>query len=145
MPWLGPGFIYCIHEDAEQVLRRELARLNFSVFALAGREVRDANSLHSELARTFSFPDYYGRNWDAFNDCFDDPALPRRSALLWTHAEQLAQADLKAFAEAVAVFREAADALSRDGRQFELMLLGTGPGFRRPAEPVDPAWRRLPL
>lgn len=27
---------------------------------------------HTDLARMFDFPDYYGRNWDAFNDCLRD-------------------------------------------------------------------------
>ena len=28
--------------------------------------------LHDRLASTFSFPDYYGRNWDAFDECIAD-------------------------------------------------------------------------
>jgi hypothetical protein len=52
--------------------------------------------------------------------------------------------DLKAFAEAIAVLTQAADAVGRDARQFQLFLLGTGNGFRRPTDPVDPSWRQLP-
>ena len=29
----------------------------------------DVKQLHELLAVGFSFPDYYGRNWDAFRDC----------------------------------------------------------------------------
>lgn len=32
--------------------------------------------LHAELARAFFFPDYYGRNWDAFDECIDDIEQP---------------------------------------------------------------------
>ena len=30
-----------------------------------------------ELARAFSFPDYFGRNWDAVNDCLADVRASR--------------------------------------------------------------------
>jgi RNAse (barnase) inhibitor barstar len=145
MPWLGRGFVHCVHADVEQVLRQQLAGLGFTVFTIAGERIDDAQSLHVELARTFGFPDYYGANWDAFNDCFDDPELPHRSALLWRGVERLAASDLKAFAEAVVVLSEAAESVERDARQVALFLLGTGNGFRRPGDPVDPAWRRLPV
>ncbi|MBQ8163782.1 MAG: barstar family protein [Clostridia bacterium] len=31
--------------------------------------------IHTILAREFDFPDYYGRNWDAFWDCITDLIL----------------------------------------------------------------------
>ena len=36
-------------------------------------EVRTALALHELLARQLRFPDYYGKNWDAFDECFGDP------------------------------------------------------------------------
>jgi RNAse (barnase) inhibitor barstar len=125
----------------ENELRDELTRLDFALFEIDGRGVDTGARLHEELARAFNFPGYYGRNWDAFNDCFDDPPLPLRSAILWQDAQRLAGADLKAFAEAITVLRSATDELSAAGRQLELFLLGTGQGFRRPTDPPEPGWR----
>ena len=34
--------------------------------------------LHSLLARALEFPDYYGHNWDAFDECIRDVSLPAR-------------------------------------------------------------------
>lgn len=34
---------------------------------LAG--IATSAKLHSRLASTFGFPDHYGRNWDAFDEC----------------------------------------------------------------------------
>ena len=36
-----------------------------------------ARSLHEMLAAAFQFPSYYGKNWDAFNDCINDPEQSR--------------------------------------------------------------------
>jgi RNAse (barnase) inhibitor barstar len=98
---------------------------------------------HSAIAETFGFPDWWGKNWDAFYDCFADVELPARAALVWRDAELLAQTDLKTFAEAMAVLHEVSTGL--DDRRFELFLLGDGLGFRRLNDPVDAAWSRLPI
>jgi ribonuclease inhibitor len=42
-------------------------------------------ALHELLFDTFSFPDYYGNNWDAFDECIQDlpkPAVVEVSGLL---------------------------------------------------------------
>jgi ribonuclease inhibitor len=35
-----------------------------------------SRQLHERLAQAFGFPDYYGQNWDAFDECIRDVALP---------------------------------------------------------------------
>ena len=36
--------------------------------------VRSSEELHDLLAKTFGFPAYYGKNWDAFNECIAEDA-----------------------------------------------------------------------
>jgi hypothetical protein len=41
------------------------------------RRIRDWDTFHGVFAEAFGFPDFYGRNMDAWNDCMsylDDPA-----------------------------------------------------------------------
>ena len=45
------------------------------------------DELHSTLADALGFPDYYGKNWDAFDECIRDVSLP--SALEIAGLEQL--------------------------------------------------------
>jgi RNAse (barnase) inhibitor barstar len=48
---------------------------------LAVSDATSAQSLHEKLAVALGFPDYYGKNWDAFWDCITDPGqstMPRR-------------------------------------------------------------------
>lgn len=46
------------------------------VYTIELDRITSRKTLHAELARVFSFPDYYGRNWDAFDECIDDLVLP---------------------------------------------------------------------
>jgi ribonuclease inhibitor len=34
--------------------------------------IKSRLELHAVLARALGFPDYYGKNWDAFNECIRD-------------------------------------------------------------------------
>ncbi|MDP8909631.1 MAG: barstar family protein, partial [Chloroflexota bacterium] len=154
MPWLGPGFVYCVHEDALDILRGDLARHRFNIVSLDGTAMTDGPSFHAEAKRAFGFPDYYGSNWDAFNDCLGETRLAHPTAILWSAAEVLVSSDLKTFAEAIAEFSRFRDAFKRadprtvevaDPVQVELLLLGRGKGFRRPDDPIAPSWQRLPL
>jgi len=38
--------------------------------------IKSLDDLHNLIALVFSFPDYYGRNWDAFDECIADIAPP---------------------------------------------------------------------
>jgi len=154
MPWLGPGFVYCVHEEALNHLRAELAQHGFNVIALDGNQMTDASSFHAEAKRAFGFPDYYGHNWDAFKDCLGEMQFAHPTAILWSAATILSASDLKTFAEAVTELSRFRDAFARadpdavdvsEPVQLEVVLLGRGSGFRRPTDPVDPAWLRLPL
>jgi hypothetical protein len=47
-----------------------------TVVTIATDQIKDWDSFHSVFQATFGFPDYYGRNMDAWNDCMtyiDDP------------------------------------------------------------------------
>jgi ribonuclease inhibitor len=38
-------------------------------------QVRTSKELHKLIERAMGFPDYYGRNWDAFDECASDPSV----------------------------------------------------------------------
>lgn len=42
------------------------------VFVLDGAQARDKASFMAAAARALQFPDYFGANWDAFADSFDE-------------------------------------------------------------------------
>ena len=43
---------------------------------IEGESIRDWNSFHDEFQRVFGFPDFYGRNMNAWIDCMTSLASP---------------------------------------------------------------------
>jgi len=43
--------------------------------------VRTRDELHDLLFQKLNFPDYYGGNWDAFDECVRDPSLDLPTAV----------------------------------------------------------------
>jgi RNAse (barnase) inhibitor barstar len=128
-PWLGPGFIHAVHTDAEPGFRRRLRELGVEFFEMVGPPER---SVFDQLADAYTFPDYYGQNWDSFNDLMGDVSPPPRSALLWHDADRFAARDPKGFGEASASIQRIFDSWSAERRQAVLVLLGSSGAFLRP-------------
>lgn len=75
------------------------------------------------------FPDYYGRNFDALNDCLRDLAdRGDDTVLLWDGWGPFARADEQAFAVALRILTERAEAVDHErGGRFLVLLRGAGP------------------
>jgi RNAse (barnase) inhibitor barstar len=121
LPWVESGFIHRLPTDVDSALD-DLRRLGFRIAALNGARISSAGDFHTEAAAAFGFPSYYGRNWDAFDECFGELALNPHTAIVWTDSARLATADLKAFAEAICSLYEHAKARSSAGVQVALFI-----------------------
>lgn len=45
---------------------------NYAVWLLDGRRMHDDASIFDQFAVSMRFPDYFGRNWDALDECLRD-------------------------------------------------------------------------
>ncbi len=64
--------------------------------------------------------------------CFGDVQLADRTGLFWRRANEFAHRDAKVFGEACSVLSEVFDSLGQEGKQAEMVLLGSGDSFSRP-------------
>jgi RNAse (barnase) inhibitor barstar len=93
LPWLRSGPLHRVEITAETHLNRFLDRFGYRRIELQGTRMTSRSDAHDELARAFGFPDYYGKNWDAFGDCLgdylSDPAQGPH-AVIWRHFAEAA-------------------------------------------------------
>lgn len=74
--------------------------------------------LHRGLAELFHFPDYYGQNWDAFDECIRDVELPPHVEIVGLQAlrERLPK-------EAESLERCVADFIEESGQDIQFTSL----------------------
>ncbi len=114
-PWLDRGYLHAVHESALEHLRTKLRELGFELTELDGTAMeagRDA--FFADLQLAFGFPDYFGRNWNAFNDSIGDLQPPARLAIIWRASDEAARANPALLGEACAEFKRMAEAYSAD-------------------------------
>lgn len=143
LPWLRSGPLHRVHRSAVSDLNEFLDRFKYRRIALDGRCMTSRLAAHEEIALAFGFPDYYGRNWDAFNDCFGDFVEEHDGeliAVVWDHLEASAAAAPATTSEVGWALLEAAFssmptlAPGTSWRiSMDVFVLGEGEDFDRPA------------
>lgn len=99
-----------------------LARPSGLLPALDGRALAGKDGLLAALGWALEFPDYYGGNWDALEECLTDMSWrPGAIILHIDHADALAP---KLLDTLVAIFADVADAWRKQGRVCSLFLSG---------------------
>jgi RNAse (barnase) inhibitor barstar len=61
-------------DGGPHVLERTRERAGSGLWILRGRRCTDVPAMFGEYARQLRFPDYFGRNWAALEDCLTDLA-----------------------------------------------------------------------
>ena len=84
----------------------------FLLKVVRGGKCRSVTGLFAELAEALEFPDYFGHNWDALEECLADLEwLPAKGyVLLFTDAELILPDDEEEFATFVEVLNDAGEA-----------------------------------
>ncbi len=84
------------------------------------RATPDTATLLAAIGHTLDFPDYYGGNWDALEECLLDLSWREGPAhLLIEHADAL---DARALATLIEIWREAVAQWRNEGRALSLLL-----------------------
>jgi RNAse (barnase) inhibitor barstar len=101
--------VYLLSSDAQVSNLSSLSAIHrFSFFYINGEEIKNKETFLI-FGEALGFPDYYGRNWDAFEECIRDFGwCPAEGYLvLYDHFEAFALNAPGEFKVALAIFRSA--------------------------------------
>jgi len=106
---VSPG-IYLLKSNALVATISSLSTIhNFRFFYIDGEQTRTKETFLKKAGEVFGFPDYYGRNWDAFEECIKDfEWYPAECYLiLYDHFEVFAAYSPEDFRVALTIFKSA--------------------------------------
>jgi hypothetical protein len=107
--------------DELDALQRRLEEEGFIVVHFGESKIRSKEALMEEFDRLFNFPWYFGKNWDAVDDCLSDLSwMPGKGYLLAmiTYPEL----GLKDFYLFLDVIRTASSRWNQKGIPFKLLV-----------------------
>src|SRR5262249_6807368 len=102
------GIIIIRPEKSFEVINSPLPK-EYKLFTLDGTNIRSKSDLLSMLSRIMCFPDYFGSNWDALEECLRDLAwVPARGYIIqFTHADDFIKTSLSDFHDFVQIVQSA--------------------------------------
>ena len=107
----------------------QAAEHGWNVIVLDTSGVQDKDGFMAAVDDAFDLPAWFGRNWDALDECLRALDLddPDGLLVLWQNWDSFAIADPDAFETAVAVFLDATVAWHDDETPGAVVLQGDGP------------------
>lgn len=110
-------------------IERRAVRSGWNVLVLDTAGVVDKQGFMDAVAEAFDLPSWFGRNWDALDECLRALDLddPDGLLVLWDGWAGFAESDPDAFETAVGVFQDACVAWADDEVGGAVLLRGPGP------------------
>jgi len=123
--------VYTSPEKATWVARAAEAN-GFAFWRIDLVKVRDKSGLLTALARALDFPDWFGGNWDALQDCLGDMSWrPARGYVFaLENCQGLAKRARADFETLLEVLAATADYWREQGVPFWVLLGGVSKGLR---------------
>ena len=98
---LDRATVECIHfaERSQLPNITDITKLGLFVGEIAGENIRTKADLMAAIAEAMNFPEYFGKNWDALDECLRDlnwisakgyVLIIHHANQLWEHAALLA-------------------------------------------------------
>ena len=138
----SPWVYLLVLKPAETALARLSPPDDLMVKTLNGRACRTKDGLLKEIARTLAFPDYFGENWDALEECLCDLSwvAGRGHLLLIEQAEALLAGVDKDYRTFVSILRAtgaywASEEAGRSAKPFHVVCVVTEEG-----KSIRPRW-----
>lgn len=124
-----PGIYRFDSEASGEFLQNEAARSGWKLYVLDGAKISDKKSFLDKIARAMKFPEYFGKNWDALDDCLTDleGTSVKGYILLFENPRRFMKSSPAEWAVAADVFKTAMGFWSDQKIPFYVLLRGRIP------------------
>lgn len=124
---IAPGVYRYAGRRSTSDLLRQVAQQGWRGWRLPGQDIADKRSFLDVGARVMGFPAYFGRNWDAWEECMTDLAWAPAPGYLIVHDRprsfaRLAPADWQT---ALSIWFEVVEEWRRRDKPFYVLLSHT--------------------
>lgn len=102
-------------------------RASFAFFHVEGRNIARKEQLLNHVATALHFPEHFGHNWDALEECLRDLEWVDADGyvLYYDHIDPLLAAHPDQFETLVEILRDAVQSWKEDGSAMIVLLSGT--------------------
>ena len=124
----GNGGVYFLPEHAPPKDVAACAkRAKFAYFHIEGKSIGRKEQLLNHVATALRFPDYFGGNWDALEECLADMEWVDAPGyvIYYDHIDGLLAAHPDQFETFVEICRDAVTSWKEDGTPMVVLLSGT--------------------
>jgi RNAse (barnase) inhibitor barstar len=125
-----PGGVYWLKNHAAVTeLTRICKKKGFAFFHIEGQKIEGKEQFLNAVSVAMHFPDYFGNNWDAFEDCLTDLDWidAKGYVIYFDHTDGFAshhESQLETVAE---LFQDAVTYWNGEGKPMVVLLSGSQP------------------
>jgi RNAse (barnase) inhibitor barstar len=107
-------------------IEKQAKALHFAFFQIEGQKIEKKEQFLNHAALAMHFPDHFGNNWDAFEDCLTDLSWVDAEGyvILFDHIDPFAQHSPGQFDTLVEIFQSAVDVWREQGKPMFVLLHG---------------------
>lgn len=121
------GVLVSTDESAAPGLQELAVAHGMMPFLIDGTTVDSKEQFLTVMAEALSFPDYFGMNWDAFEDCLTDMSAHEDAGgylIVYDGIQTFAEEDPENFDTAVEILKDAASFWTDQGKRMIVVLCG---------------------
>lgn len=125
---LPPAVYRLMSRAAVETVAERVEANGWRCFALNGDTIDNKSSFLAACASALHFPDYFGRNWDAFEECLNDLSwvTAKGYVVLYDNAENFARNAPEEWDVAFDILGDAVGNWQKHGTPFVVLMRKTG-------------------
>jgi len=121
------GFLIHVISGKLEQIQKQLKINYFKILIINGAKIKDKQTFFDEFSKSLNFPNYFGNNWDAWDEClwdFVNDLHDDKAAIIWDQFDRSFIADPQTCLQGICDLREIAWKISTEKKDLEIFLIG---------------------